>query len=210
MGPREAKASSARRNDVIDAAGRVFARLGFTAATMDEIARDADISKGGLYRHFPSKDELFLVVAIQVAEELHDALRQAGSSLHEGPALEQLQAYVAATIAFARQRDDRMRVALEWGGVESLVDPEAPSFAAYQRAVGALRELGTSALKRGQADRSVRSDVPLEHLAACLSGALQGVLQMEMRAEEVRRRLQLPAAPAVDFVNVLTQLVRAC
>ena len=108
------------------------------------------------------------------------------------------------------QRDDRMRVALEWGGVESLVDPEAPSFAAYQRAVGALRELGTSALKRGQADRSVRSDVPLEHLAACLSGALQGVLQMEMRAEEVRRRLQLPAAPAVDFVNVLTQLVRAC
>lgn len=48
----------AHRQDIIDAATRVFAEKGFFCATLDEVAQEAEFSKGALYLHFSSKDDL--------------------------------------------------------------------------------------------------------------------------------------------------------
>ncbi len=45
---------------IIQAARKQFAKKGYALASMDEIAKSANVSKGGLYHHFPSKEELFL------------------------------------------------------------------------------------------------------------------------------------------------------
>ncbi len=47
------------RQRILDAAFRVFARQGLGQASIDDIAREASISKGALYHHFPGKQELF-------------------------------------------------------------------------------------------------------------------------------------------------------
>ena len=47
---------------IIQAARKQFAKKGYALASMDEIAKSANVSKGGLYHHFPSKEELFLSV----------------------------------------------------------------------------------------------------------------------------------------------------
>jgi len=44
---------------ILDAAASVFARRGFGDARMDDVAGEAGVSKGGLYLHFKSKDDLF-------------------------------------------------------------------------------------------------------------------------------------------------------
>lgn len=44
---------------ILAAAQEVFSQKGFHQATMDEIADRADVGKGTLYRHFPSKESLF-------------------------------------------------------------------------------------------------------------------------------------------------------
>jgi AcrR family transcriptional regulator len=48
-----------RREHVLDAALLVFARYGYRKASMDDVARAADISRPGLYFYFASKQELF-------------------------------------------------------------------------------------------------------------------------------------------------------
>lgn len=48
------------RRLLLDAAERVFARVGFENAQVGEIAETAGFSKGALYAHFKSKEELFL------------------------------------------------------------------------------------------------------------------------------------------------------
>lgn len=48
-----------RRSRVLDAALAVFTRFGFRKTSMDEVARAADLSRQGLYLHFPTKEELF-------------------------------------------------------------------------------------------------------------------------------------------------------
>lgn len=48
-----------RREHVLDAALLVFARYGYRKASMDDVARAADISRPGLYFYFASKQDLF-------------------------------------------------------------------------------------------------------------------------------------------------------
>jgi AcrR family transcriptional regulator len=48
MAPRQ-DVSEQRRHQIMDAAFAVFSRLGFERASMDDIAKEAGVSKGALY-----------------------------------------------------------------------------------------------------------------------------------------------------------------
>lgn len=50
------------RSLLLDAAEDVFAEKGFTPATLDEIASVAGYTKGAIYKHFATKEDLFLAV----------------------------------------------------------------------------------------------------------------------------------------------------
>lgn len=50
------------RNLLLDAAKDVFAKKGFEGASLDEIADAAGYTRGAIYKHFDSKEELFLAV----------------------------------------------------------------------------------------------------------------------------------------------------
>jgi AcrR family transcriptional regulator len=57
MAPRP-DVSDQRRNQILDAATAVFARMGFERARMDDIADEAGVSKGALYLYYKSKDAI--------------------------------------------------------------------------------------------------------------------------------------------------------
>lgn len=54
---------SERHIRILDAAERVFARAGFHAATMNDVAAEAGMSPGNLYRYFASKDAIVAGIA---------------------------------------------------------------------------------------------------------------------------------------------------
>src|SRR4051812_37619078 len=77
---------STRRERILAVSLEVFGRYGFRKASMDEIARSADISRQGLYLYFANKDALFRAA---VGQELDTALDEAARCLNErGVALE--------------------------------------------------------------------------------------------------------------------------
>nr|WP_246253939.1 helix-turn-helix domain-containing protein [Comamonas jiangduensis] len=53
---------------ILDAALAEFSRQGYNAARMEDIARSAGLSKGGLYAHFPSKESLLQQLLARVLE----------------------------------------------------------------------------------------------------------------------------------------------
>ena len=55
------------RARLMDAAARLFARDGFEAASVNEIARVADVANGTFYVHFRDKEEIAAAVAFAVA-----------------------------------------------------------------------------------------------------------------------------------------------
>src|SRR6516162_9527322 len=72
----------ARRRSILAAAERAFVRHGFHAATMQDVAVEAGMSPGNLYRYFPSKDAIVAGLCECDQEELADdfaSLAAAGS-----------------------------------------------------------------------------------------------------------------------------------
>lgn len=62
---------TARKNQILDAAARVFASKGFHAATIKDIARDAGIADGTIYNYFDNKTTLLFAIF----ERMRDALQ---------------------------------------------------------------------------------------------------------------------------------------
>lgn len=59
-----------RRAQILRGAARVFLERGYDRASMDEIAREAGLTKPGLYYHFSSKTELLFAVMTFAMDEL--------------------------------------------------------------------------------------------------------------------------------------------
>jgi TetR/AcrR family fatty acid metabolism transcriptional regulator len=76
-------ASELRRNQILDAAMPVFARLGFEHARMDDIVEASGLSKGALYWYFKSKEEIITGILRRLfttdIEQLRDLLESEGT-----------------------------------------------------------------------------------------------------------------------------------
>lgn len=68
--------SEERREQILDAAGAVFARMGFHDARMDDIVDQANLSKGGVYWYFKSKDQLAAALVERVLARSAGSLRK--------------------------------------------------------------------------------------------------------------------------------------
>jgi AcrR family transcriptional regulator len=68
VSPRPKDPPPDRRQEILDAALRVFAREGFAAATNARIAREAGITPAALYWYFTSKQQLFLAAVTERRE----------------------------------------------------------------------------------------------------------------------------------------------
>src|SRR5690348_12168873 len=73
------------RAAVVAAATARFATDGYAATTMDAIAEDANIAKGGLYHHFASKAELFEAVVIEMETSRLGEVQKARGKIWDGP-----------------------------------------------------------------------------------------------------------------------------
>lgn len=71
--PGRARQASETRQRVLDAATRVIQRDGAASLTLDKVAAEASISKGGLLHHFATKDELIVSL---LNDTLSDADRE--------------------------------------------------------------------------------------------------------------------------------------
>ncbi len=72
----------AKRKQIIDGARRVFIDMGFDAASMNDITREAGVSKGTIYVYFANKEELFEALIEcerqTIFANLYDALESEG------------------------------------------------------------------------------------------------------------------------------------
>lgn len=97
-----------RREQLLGCALQVFVAKGFHAASMDDIAEAAAVSKPVLYQHFPGKHELFLDLLdshlSHLVDELTTALSRASSNK------ERVTATVTAFYEFISREDEAYRL----------------------------------------------------------------------------------------------------
>ncbi len=75
------RSSNDKRERILDAAERVFARSGFFQARVSEIARDAGVADGTIYLYFKSKDDLLISLFESRMERVNSRMRDAIAGL---------------------------------------------------------------------------------------------------------------------------------
>lgn len=107
-----------RTFELLVSAGRsVFARVGYVDARMSDVAEEADISMGGLYRYFKNKEDLFA----KVIADLHEQLYQASNSPENNFRTEPLQSLIDSNrgyLALYSENRDVMRAFIQAAHVE--------------------------------------------------------------------------------------------
>jgi AcrR family transcriptional regulator len=80
---RKEREKERRRQQIIVAAKRVFSDKGFNKATMEDIAKEAELSPGTLYLYFKNKEELYASLSLRILQYLHIRV----SHVHKEPDL---------------------------------------------------------------------------------------------------------------------------
>ena len=94
---------NATRTRILEAAEVIFADKGYHDAVVDEIAEETSLSKGGVYFHFPSKEDLFFAVLDRLADRLVTRVERE-SSPYESPLRRAEAALEAVLTALAKRR----------------------------------------------------------------------------------------------------------
>jgi AcrR family transcriptional regulator len=97
-----------RRSELIAAGRRVFGTHGFENATMDAIARQADVAKGTVYLYYRSKRDIYEAAMRACMEELEAVVRErveAATSLQTA-----IAAFVAARVEYFQEHQDFFRM----------------------------------------------------------------------------------------------------
>jgi TetR/AcrR family transcriptional regulator len=71
---RKVREKEKRRNEIVKAGEKLFLKKGLPGTTMEEIARECELSKGTLYLYFKSKEQLFLEIVLSAMENLYSIM----------------------------------------------------------------------------------------------------------------------------------------
>lgn len=187
---------------LLDAAERVFARRGFDAAQTPEIAAEAGVSTGALYRYFEDKRQVFLEMASRLFARAHDDItaRLDAARFRPGDLRQVVEASIDVLFAHVHRDIPLQRAVL----AVSLADPE----------VGAMR----ATFERHGLERLaalIAAVVPREVIPEPRAAAL--VIQLaavEIAADRARLRPRLvddvdDDAVRAALVDMITRYVSA-
>jgi AcrR family transcriptional regulator len=195
---RRAKRGEDRRAEIIAAAIKLFVAKGYSGTRLDEVAREAGVSKGLPYLYFDSKEELFKAV---VREALLPPLiaGEARLQAHQGSVAELLRSLVHDYADYIREVS---------GGIAKLVIAEANNFPEIARfyleeVVVRGRAFLAELLRRGIANGEFRPVDPVAY-----AGVLGAPLTMLAIWQHSLGRYDTDADP-VRFLNAYIDLVIA-
>lgn len=73
---RKERERNRRRNEIIDAAEKLFFTKGYDSVTMDDIAVETELARGTLYLYFKNKEDIYVVIALRAAHILNRMFKE--------------------------------------------------------------------------------------------------------------------------------------
>ena len=151
-----AERGSDKRERILSAAERIFARHGFFAAKVSDVAKEAGVADGTIYLYFKSKDDLLISLFERRMQQVNDTLRTAIATV-KSPR-DQLRAFITAYLQLVHDEPSAAEVlTIELRQSSKFMkEYENPQFADFLRMLGGII---AAAQDTGELDRGIPSHV---------------------------------------------------
>jgi len=191
--PRDDELIARRREEILEAATRLFAADGFARTDVQAVADELGVGKGTVYRYFETKEALFLAAADQAMHRLREAVHAVVDE--QADPLEQIAAAVHAYLAYFDAHPECVELLiLERAAFK---DRKKPTYFEHRDAnVGRWHELFRGLVATGR----VR-EAPVEEFTETISDLLYGTIftnhfagrrePMELQAHRILKTLFL-------------------
>ena len=187
-GDRSDRAGNDKRERILDASERIFARHGFFAARVSEIAREAGVADGTIYLYFKSKDDLLISLFERRMKQVNDQLRQVIADTAPG---EQLPAFIRAYLQIVASEPTAAEVlTIELRQSSKFMkEYENPGFADFLRMLGGI-------IAQGQARGELDDAIPAHIAARMIFGVLDELALAWVLAKQPVKSPAIPGAAA--------------
>jgi len=171
---RKEREKEQRRNMIIDAAERIFFKKGIENSTMDDVASEAELSKGTLYLYFKSKEDIQLAIAMRGSEILKEMMQKRLSKNKTG--YENLLELADISIDFSNKKKHYYEFFLFFQSTNfeqlNLEESRLIKYLTEQSPLAIVQEC----VSKGIMDKSLRPDIRADVFAATLWSQLLGVM----------------------------------
>lgn len=193
-----------RRAQILEAAEVVFRRKGYQATTMEEVAEEAEFSKGTLYLYFASKFALFAELSNRVLSKVLAEFQNISEQEEEGRVLIKRMLGLWATEMAANIR--RFRLAISWIASDDGHDAGCPGMSSHRAMMSSIIGVLATTIERGQNDGSIKHQGDAPTLACQLWSGMVGALLFSSRIEENGERFPI-AVNREGFMDGFVELL---
>jgi len=173
---RKEREKQQRRNDIIDAAERLFFSRGYGSTTMDQVADEAELSKGTLYLYFKSKEDLYLAINVRGMKILEKMFR--GSQQPELSGLENVENIGRAYFAFSQKHPNYFEAMIFYESKNIADSLEDSCIQSCEEQGERTLHVVAETVAAGIADGSIRNDADPMLTATVLWGHSTGMIQI--------------------------------
>ena len=186
-----------KKDQIIEAAARVFAQKGYAGAVVADIAIQANIGKGTVYEYFNSKEDLFFAV-FEWFQKKTEKAATVGISALGGGAADRLRVLNDSLMGLWDEIKDAFVLVMEFWAASSSTQMRRRFKGAFKQIYDDYRGIVSALIQDGINGGEFRSDVNPKSVAAALVGTwdalfLQGWFDNSFD----------PAATAKDFLETV-------
>ena len=165
----------AKKQDIIEAAMKVFAQKGFANTKMADVAEAANIGKGTIYEYFKSKDEIFEFVFNHFMESMETSVAKAIFKITDP--VEKLKAIFTSMIDFFEgETAEFMEIMLDfWAEAVRKKDEKELGIVKLEKIYEDFRKIFKSILDEGIRLGKLKS-VDTYYTASLMLGAMDGLM----------------------------------
>lgn len=163
---------AARREEIFRAAGRVFAKKGFAATKIADIAAEANLSHGLLYHYYRSKEEVYSALFEEILSK-RPLMDESIASLPT--AIERLERRIVFWLEKGAERPELTVLVTQALVADTLPPPARMTFLHYART---SYEAMLEDIRQAQADGDVFTDVSAEELSTAVMSMVRGLSTM--------------------------------
>ncbi len=158
-----------KKDAILTAAQEAFGQLGFTGATVKDVAGRAEVSFGLVSHYFGSKQELFLAAGFDMADRLIDQLQ--ASIQDDMSGIDNIKSYMTAYFKFTEEYRSRFPVLLRCSPF-SHMEPGVDAAKVAEKFRTFIEEL-ERCVSMGIADGTIR-ELPVRQTALIIYGNIVG------------------------------------